>query len=93
MFASENTPVPFMKRKIGGSQTSPRGRCGRKNTQLSSSTIASAPWACTYQCTKKTAQDHITNAISAISNRDKLVATYHICSNTYHVNFSLEFSS
>lgn len=93
MFASENTPVPFMKRKIGGSQTSPRGLCGRKNTQLSSSTIASAPWACTYQCTKKTAQAHKLQMLFQLSNRDKLVETYHICSKTYHVNFSLELSS
>ena len=40
-------PVPFMKRKKGTSQISLLGRCGRKKTQFSSSTIASDPCACT----------------------------------------------
>lgn len=40
-------PVPFMKRKKGGSQIRPLGRCGKKKTQFSSSTIASDPCACT----------------------------------------------
>lgn len=44
---SSSLPVPFMKRKNGGSQTSARGRWGRKKMQCSSSTMASDPCACT----------------------------------------------
>ncbi|KAJ0436057.1 hypothetical protein HanIR_Chr17g0900221 [Helianthus annuus] len=40
-----------MNRKNGGPQISLLGRCGRKNTQLSSSTIASDPWACSCKST------------------------------------------
>lgn len=47
-------PVPFMNRKIGGSQMLLLGRWGRKKTQFSSSTIASDPCACTCNHTSKT---------------------------------------
>lgn len=38
-----------MNKKKGGPQISLLGRCGRKKTQFSSSTIASDPCACTYK--------------------------------------------
>lgn len=43
-----NIPVPFINKNNGIPWISLLGRCGRKKTQLSSSTIASDPWAWTW---------------------------------------------
>ncbi|KAJ7004616.1 hypothetical protein NC653_009455 [Populus alba x Populus x berolinensis] len=70
-------PVPFIKRKKGGSQISVLGRCGRKKTQFSSSTIASDPCACTCKMfdqnmRAKSLQVELSNKLSMLERLDKL---------------------
>ncbi|KAJ0828643.1 hypothetical protein HanRHA438_Chr17g0839501 [Helianthus annuus] len=74
-----------MNRKKGGPHISLLGRCGRKNTQLSSSTIASDPCACS--CKSTLTYVNVTDPFSIQAKKLEKEKQ------AYHIDFSFEFSS
>lgn len=84
-------PVPFMKRKKGGSQIWCLGRCGRKKTQFSSSTIASDPCACTWEQWIKTREFNMNSKCLKSSSKTKTPVSHeNITMQKATVTFTLE---
>ncbi|MFS8020431.1 hypothetical protein Hanom_Chr16g01415481 [Helianthus anomalus] len=78
-----------MNRKNGGPHISLLGRCGRKNTQLSSSTIASDPCACSCKSTHTYVNVIGPFSLNVRTHAKKLEKEMQ----AYHIDFPFEFSS